>query len=125
MSQFTSVQTPDIDGLRIVIEAPNRISLGGTITVRSPEADLQPFIKKLHEAALADALSELEIDVSQLEFVNSSAIRVLIDWTTWAKSAAASNTGYKLVFTINRGTTWQRTSFVALQALAANVIEVR
>jgi hypothetical protein len=122
MSQFTSVQVPKADTVAIQITAPNQVKLSGTITQKDPSNDLAGFFKALHTAALADKLSEVRADVSGLTFVNSSAIRLFVDWATWVKNERGQR--YTLLFVTSRNVTWQKTSFMALMSLAKEVLKI-
>jgi hypothetical protein len=59
------------------------------------------------------------VDVRELDFVNSSAIRLFVDWITWAESAK-----YTLLFHTSADTSWQRISFSVLCSLAPNHVRV-
>jgi hypothetical protein len=122
MSQFTSVQVPKADTVAIQLTAPNQVKLSGTITQKDPSNDLAGFFKALHTAALADKLAEVRADVSGLTFVNSSAIRLFVDWATWVKNERGQR--YTLRFVTSRNVTWQKTSFMALMSLAKEVLAI-
>jgi hypothetical protein len=122
MSQLERVVPPRLETLRARVAAPSGIVLSGTITSKDPAAEIGPFLRAVHEAVLADHLPELRVDVSALSFVNSSAIRLFVDWAGWIK--ASQNGSYKLRFATSRQVTWQKTSFLALKALAEDILTV-
>ena len=122
MSQFTSVPVPKAETVSIQVTAPNQVKLSGTITQKDPSNDLAGFFKALHTAALADKLPEVRADVSGLTFVNSSAIRLFVDWATWVKNERGQR--YTLRFITSRNVTWQKTSFMALMSLAKEVLAI-
>ena len=122
MSQFPAVQVPKADSVAIQLTAPNQVKLSGTITQKDPSNDLAGFFKALHTAALADKLTEVRADVSGLTFVNSSAIRLFVDWATWVKNERGQR--YTLCFITSRNVTWQKTSFMALMSLAKEVLSI-
>lgn len=122
MSQFTSVTVPKTETVAIQLTAPNQVKLAGTITQKDPSNDLAGFLKALHTAALADKLDEVRADVSGLTFVNSSAIRLFVDWATWLKNERGQR--YTLLFVTSRNVTWQKTSFMALMSLAKEVLKI-
>ena len=62
-------------------------------------------------------LDELRVDVRGLSFVNSSAIRLFIDWAIWVSQPTGPR--YRLRFVRNPNVTWQRVSFPAIAQLAA------
>jgi hypothetical protein len=123
MSALTSVKLPNLETLVIHVEAPSRVALKGTITTENPSSDVGAFMRALHNAALADNLKSVELDVSGLTFVNSSAIRLFIDWTSWIR--ATGKTPYVLRIRASRSITWQKTSFMALTSLAPGIVEIQ
>ena len=122
MSKFSTVSVPKTESVAIQVTAPNQVKLSGTITQKDPSNDLAGFFKALHTAALADKLSEVRADVSGLTFVNSSAIRLFVDWATWVKNERGQR--YTLRFVTSRNVTWQKTSFMALMSLAKEVLAI-
>ena len=122
MSNLANLQVPKLETVTVSVEPPGTIRLRGTITSKEPGQDLAGFTRAAHRAALDDGLSELRIDVSELTFVNSSAIRLFIDWATWVRDFKGN--AYKLRFATSRRVTWQRTSFAALRSLAGQVLSV-
>ena len=122
MSNFSTVSVPKAESVAIQVTAPNQVKLSGTITQKDPANDLAGFFKALHTAALADKLSEVRADVSGLTFVNSSAIRLFVDWATWVKNERGQR--YTLRFVTSRNVTWQKTSFMALMSLAKEVLAI-
>ena len=122
MSQFTSVRVPKPGTVAIQVTAPNQVKLSGTVTQKDPASELAGFFKALHTAALADQLTEVRADVSGLTFVNSSAIRLFVDWATWVKDERGHR--YTLRFITSRNVTWQKTSFTALMSLMREVLAI-
>jgi hypothetical protein len=120
MNQLAKVAPPRLDTLRVQVNPPATLIFSGTITSKDPSGDVGPFLRAVHEAALIDKIAELRVDVSALSFVNSSAIRLFVDWTSWLKADKA----YKLRFATNRHVTWQKTSFMALKSLADDVLSI-
>jgi len=122
MSQFSGVLVPKAETIAIQVTAPNQVKLSGTITQKDPANDLAGFFKALHTAALADKLTEVRADVSGLTFVNSSAIRLFVDWATWLKNERGQR--YILRFVTSRNVTWQKTAFLALMSLTKEVLAI-
>jgi hypothetical protein len=111
---------PRSGGTRIAFEGRS-LKLSGSIAVKEPREPFASFFRSVHEAALGERVSEFIVDVSELKFVNSSAIRLFVDWATWLKSEGVP---YKLTFRSHRRVAWQRTAFPALQSLARDVLSV-
>jgi hypothetical protein len=123
MSAIASVKPPKLETLAISIEEPGRVAFKGTITTENPSSDVGAFMRALHNAALADNLKAMELDVSGLTFVNSSAIRLFIDWASWIRATGRSP--YVLRIRSSRNITWQKTSFMALTSLAPGIVEIQ
>jgi hypothetical protein len=123
MSVLQGLRVPEVPGLQMSV-ASSAVTMVGTITAQNPNESIGAFLKSVHEAAVADGLKVLDVDVTALTFVNSSAIRMFIDWAMWAKNLPAGKR-YQLNFKTARSVTWQRTSFVALKALAPDVVLVQ
>jgi hypothetical protein len=122
MSHIAGVKLPSLPMPQIVVTAPDAISISGTIATKDPSRDVGECLQAFHRAALADGLKELKVDVTGLTFVNSSAIRLFVDWATWVKSTAEPR--YRLRFVTSRKATWQKTSFPALLSLARDVLTI-
>jgi hypothetical protein len=93
------------------------LAVSGTITTKEPDKQLGIFFRAVHEQMLTEKQPELSIDVRGLTFVNSSAIRLFIDWAIWVSQPPGPT--YKLRFIRSREITWQRISFPPLAQLAA------
>jgi hypothetical protein len=119
MNGFTDVSVPAVPGLEVILSGPNRVAMKGTITVQDG-GGLSNFFRTLHGRARDNKLAEIELDVTGLRFVNSSAIRLFVDWAVWVHADGA----YKLRCRIDRRQTWQKTSFSALVAMVDDAIVV-
>lgn len=122
MNQLSQVDLPQLASFELAITPPESVAMRGTIAIPDPGLLLGACFRRLHEAALADGLRQLCVDVRQLTFVNSSAIRLFVDWSSWVGSAGAQ--AYLLRFRTDRRITWQRTSFAVLQSLGGKAIAV-
>ena len=120
MSNLSQIELPRLASFELAVTPPASVVMRGTIAIPDPGLVLGGCFRRLHEAALADALRELSVDVRQLTFVNSSAIRLFVDWSSWV--AGAGPQGYLLRFRTDRRITWQRTSFAVLQSLGGKAI---
>lgn len=120
MSNLSQIEVPQLASFELLITPPSGVAMRGTIAIPDPGLLLGGCFRRIHEAALADGLSELAVDVRQLTFVNSSAIRLFVDWSSWVSGARPN--GYLLRFRTDRRITWQRTSFAVLQSLGGKAI---
>jgi hypothetical protein len=112
-----------VDGVDFVPQAPNVLRIKGKMTARQPSPLIQPYLRKLHDAAVQQGMASVNVDVTELSFVNSSAIRLFVDWTMWAKGDGATPR-YGLVFRTTGRITWQRMTITALTNLAPGVVRV-
>lgn len=111
------------ESLDVSVTGPDSIKLAGTITVRDPFSTIQPFLKEVHVRAMDARLKKLTVDVRELTFVNSSAVRLFVDWAVWLQREPEEKR-YVISFWTNRSSTWQRASFPVLRSFAASVVEV-
>jgi hypothetical protein len=122
-AKLASVPLPKLDTIQVTVDPPNRVRMSGTITLRDPSKDLAGFYRGLHQAAIEDGVKELCMDVTGLTFVNSSAIRLFADWTTWLKNTPPTER-YVLKFRTSPKLTWQKACFSALLVIAKDVLAV-
>jgi hypothetical protein len=121
MSALGEVTLPRLDNFSAQVTPPSAIQLVGVIAIPDPGRVLGPFFAALHRSVTADGLLEISVDVRHLTFVNSSAIRLFVDWATWVRNANPPES-YVIRFRTDRRITWQRTSFSVLQSLAPGAI---
>jgi hypothetical protein len=96
----------------------------GIASMRSPMEVLGPYLKKVHQAASqSEEIEELTLDIRELRFMNSSCIRVLIDWIEWIRSEPEARQ-YVLHFRSSPRVPWQRTTLTALQVMSAELVKV-
>ena len=120
MSNLSQIEIPQLASFELTVTPPDTVAMRGTIAIADPGLVLGGCFRHMHEAALADNLRELSVNVRLLTFVNSSAIRLFVDWSSWV--AIAGPRGYLLRFRTDRRITWQRTSFAVLQSLGGKSI---
>src|SRR5438046_1541437 len=119
---FSKLVPPRLDTLHVQLGDPSRLVLSGTITSPDLQHEVGPFLRAIHEAALAHGLREVSVDVKALTFVNAAAIRLLIDWATRVMASAGG--AYRLQFRVNPDIAWQAVSFRALGAVARGAVQV-
>lgn len=116
MLNTKGLELPELPTVRVAF-TPAGLVLAGTITTKEPGSVLGRFFRAVHELSLSERIQELCIDVRALTFVNSSAIRLFIDWAIWVSQPPGAT--YKLRFIRSPHVTWQRISFPPLAQLAA------
>lgn len=106
------------EGLYIIPEAGDdnvmRVVVSGVVEMREPGDVLNPYWSSIDEQARDRSMKRVELDVRDLNFMNSSGILTLVRWITKLKTAPA----YQLVLEYDRNVTWQRTSIPTLAKLA-------
>ena len=106
--------------LKILATGPCELRFEGTLANHNSQVELKRNITALHGRIVAEGCSMMTVDVRGLQFVDSSAIRLFVDWI-----ARASEAKYKIVFLIDPTMTWQRLSFSVLKSLASDAVEIR
>lgn len=106
------------------------IGRGRTATVYlRGEADMQVqlmmrrFFEALHAEALRLALSEVIVDVRELEFMTSSCFKELVSWANTMQSLAKERR-YGVRVLSNPKSHWQKRSLFALSRFASEIITV-
>lgn len=110
-----------IEGLSIVPAVHDtklRLTMSGAVEMRDPGEMLNPFWTRIDEEARSRNVQSVEVDIRDLNFMNSSGILTLVRWITKLKVSAA----YRLVIRYDRNVTWQRSSIPTLAKLAPNVV---
>ncbi|MDD9947291.1 MAG: hypothetical protein OXU20_40000 [Myxococcales bacterium] len=123
MSTLAKIDIPELDTATLEIVNDGRVRLSGTIAAQSPASLLRPCFQAIHEAALRDGCRQLEVDVQGLTFVNSSSIRLFIDWAMWIQ-ALEEDRRYLLRFLTHPDITWQNTSFAAIKTIVGDVVSI-
>jgi hypothetical protein len=104
---------PRLDGQTL------RVVMSGAVEMRDPGDVLNPYWTMIDEEARRRGLKQVELDVRDLNFMNSSGILTLVRWITRCKSQGDS---YHLVLRYDHNVTWQRASIPTLAKLAPSVV---
>lgn len=121
MSKLAQVKIPSVTNVTLQVDPAGKLTLKGTIATRDPAESIAPLFRSLHNAVVEDGLHEFKIDLAALTFVNSSAIRLFVDWITWIKNEQPQRR-YKAVLITDPQVTWQKTSLGVLKSLAPEVV---
>jgi hypothetical protein len=97
-----------------------RVAMSGAVEMRDPGEVLNPYWTLVDEEALRRNLKSVELDVRDLNFMNSSGILTLVRWITRCKSHSSND--YHIVLQYDRNVTWQRASIPTLAKLAPNMV---
>lgn len=123
MTTFSNITIPKVESLSMTIEGEARLMIRGMIATREPNQNIGIYFRALHTEILNAHIAAFTVDVSELTFVNSSAIRLFIDWAMWLNQLPVPQR-YRLTFVTSRHITWQVTNFSALRSLVGNVVFV-
>jgi hypothetical protein len=108
-----------IESLEIAFTSPVALRFSGALMTEPAQHELERVLGDVHSHILAAKITSFTVDVRPLNFVNSSALRVFINWISRAERAR-----YKLVFVTNPRVTWHRLNFSVLKSLAPQTVEV-
>lgn len=101
-----------------------RVQLRGTISTVSPGSVLNPFVDAVHDTLAKIGASEVKVDMTELEFCNSSGFKSFIYWVERIR-ALPQERRYRLAFLPNPARKWQRTSLLALSCYGVESVVIR
>ena len=107
---------PSLDGERI------RVKLVGTADVRALQ-HLENLAPQLHAEVLRLGMRDVVVDVTTLEFMNSSCMKTFVTWIGLDQQLEPSQQ-YRIHFVSNPDIHWQRRSLHALSRFAADLVTV-
>ena len=84
---------------------------------------IDSLLKALHEEALRLQVREVTIDLTQLEFMNSSCFKAFVTWIGNLQDLESPKQ-YSIVFKSDDNKHWQRRSLEALSCFAVDLIRV-
>ena len=99
-----------------------RVKLHGTADVRAL-AHLEQLAPKLHDEVLRLGMKDVVIDVTTLEFMNSSCMKTFVTWIGLDQQLEPAQQ-YRIHFVSNPEIHWQRRSLHALSRFAADLVTV-
>ncbi len=100
-----------------------RVHFRGTISTINPAVVLNPFVDAVHAHALETGAKEIRVDLTALEFCNSSGFKSFIHWIERIQQAPEPKR-YKLRFLSTKERKWQRTSLLALSCYGINIVQI-
>jgi hypothetical protein len=108
-----------IESMQIYLHRKAEVRLSGTLSTTTAQTELGKHFAQIHDHIVERKYPSFRVDVRTLTFVNSSAIRVFVNWISLADRAR-----YKLVFLTDRNTTWHRLSFSVLKSLSPHTVDI-
>jgi hypothetical protein len=108
-----------VDGLEVELVHAGLLRLTGSLRTPAACRELPRVLAALHARLATELFPRIVVDLRQLDFVNSSALRPFLDWIK-----LASGVPYTIVFRIDPSIAWQRLSVSVLQTLAPGTVEL-
>ena len=84
---------------------------------------LEELVPNIHAQARRIGVVEVAVDMSGLEFMNSSCFRVFVNWLNWIRGLPEGDR-YVVRFLAAPGRHWQRPSLSALACFATDIVKV-
>jgi hypothetical protein len=113
--KYSAHVAPDPQGVRVFFR--------GTISTVNPAVVLNPFVDAIHAHAVESAAKELRVDLTGLEFCNSSGFKAFIHWIEKIQQLPEAKK-YKLRFLSSKERRWQRASLLALSCYGVNLVVI-
>jgi len=99
------------------------IVVSGTVEMRDPGELLNPYWDRINGEVIKRHLKRVEVDLRELDFMNSSGILTLVRWIARVRTQPAES-AYQILIRHDRNVTWQRTNVPVLAKLAPSVVLV-
>jgi hypothetical protein len=113
--KYSAAVIPDPRGIRVAFR--------GTISTVNPGMVLNPFVDAVHDHAVAQRATEVQVDFRDLEFCNSSGFKSFIHWIQRINETPVDGR-YQLRFLATASRKWQRTSLLALSCYGVNTVVI-
>ena len=113
--KYSAHLVPDPLGVKVYFK--------GTISTVNPSVVLNPFVDAVHAYAVGASAREVRVDLTQLEFCNSSGFKSFIHWIERIQQAPEAKR-YKLRFVSTKERRWQRASLLALSCYGVNTVVI-
>jgi hypothetical protein len=101
----------------------DRVWFRGTISTANPALVLNPFVDAVHARVLESGAKDIRVDLTELEFCNSSGFKSFIHWIELVQRAPEPQR-YRLRFLSSKERKWQRTSLLALSCYGVNIVAI-
>lgn len=105
----------------IVAVGPRELAWRGQLASQDPVAEVGPHLRAVHEAAAGGG--DVTVDVTGLTFVNSSGLRVFLDWAVWILAEPEARR-YVVTFRTTRKVPWQAVSFPVIAMMGGAAVRV-
>ena len=99
----------------------NRATVSGEIDQMSPRDFIAGFFELIHNMALGENLTEVQVDVTSLLFLNSSGIKEFLSWIL-RRNRVPPEQKYRITFIYDPRVTWQPITLPRLRDLDPDAI---
>jgi len=87
-----------------------KVKFAGKISARNPNEIFDPFFESLAQKLQENNIKHINLDTIELEYINSSAIRMFIDWINSVKKLPIDKR-CNIKFLYNANSPWQESTF--------------
>lgn len=107
---------------RLVQESSSLVAkLSGTADLRVTDS-VEAILTRVHQTALELGIPEVQMDLRDLEFMNSSCFKSFVSWISEVSDMPQGQ--YRIRFLSNPSMLWQRRSLHALSCFAAELVTI-
>lgn len=101
----------------------DNVRIYGNIDDPQPGLFLEPFFYDLHDQIVNNDLKRVNVDVTELDFLNSSGIREFIDWLLKVEDLPGEKR-YDINFLYSLAKPWQSMSFSSLELICPEFVKL-
>ena len=98
------------------------VVFSGMIDIREPTKEILPYLLKIHKTILENAFNKVYIDLTGLDFMNSSGIKTFISWIMKVNEMPQADR-YNITIIYGPDITWQQSSVKVIKRLFPDFIE--
>lgn len=95
--------------------------LSGTADLRVTDS-VEAILTRVHQKAIELNIPEVQMDLRELEFMNSSCFKSFVSWISEVSDLTTGQ--YRIRFLSNPSILWQRRSLHALSCFAAELVTI-
>lgn len=99
----------------------NTVTISGMIDCKDPGSFMSLFFEEVHSSAIRKQIKEVCVDITKLNFLNSSGIKEFVVWIM-KLSELPDNQKYALKFICASDVKWQELSIGALVLLNSDFV---
>lgn len=108
-------------GLRTASDAWS-VTAQGTLDAADSAARVQPELLRLHAALVEAKIPLVSLDVADVDYMNSSALKAFMAWFLAASNEKAHR--YRIEVSIDPSRSWQKLSFQPMERLAPETVKL-